>query len=275
MISKKQVGANKTMKKTILITGAGTGIGKDSALALAAKGHKVIATTESEEQCIAFQKENKSRNIDMTIFKLDICSEKDRKKIEDYELDVLINNAGIGESGSLAEIDMKLVRNNFEVNVFSSFEMSQLALKKMLNNNRGTIIFISSLAGRITMPFLGSYSMTKFAVSSGAETLRNEIHRVRKNVHISLIEPGGYLTGFNQKNVAKKYVWMNEQSIFHPIIDKIKTEEERQFKFTDTKNTISIVKKIVKAAEAKKPKLRYSAPWWQAFGVQLLRMFGK
>jgi len=263
------------MNKTILITGAGTGIGKDSALALAKRDHKVIATTETEEQSIAFQKENKSHNIDMTIFKLDITSEMDRKKIEDYDLDVLFNNAGIGESGSLAEIDINLVRNNFEVNVFSSFEISQLVLKKMLNNNRGTIIFISSLAGRITMPFLGPYCMTKFALSSGAETMRNEIHRVRKNVHISLIEPGGYHTGFNQKNIAKKYVWMNEQSIFHPIIDKIKAEEERQFRFVESKSTSSIVKKIIKAAEAKKPGLRYSAPWWQAYGAQLLRVFGR
>lgn len=263
------------MKKTILITGAGTGIGKDTALALARRGHHVIATTETDEQSLAFQKEIKSNNIDLTIFKLDITSVKDRKKIEDYNLDVLINNAGIGESGSLAEIDMNKVRHNFEVNVFSSFEISQLALKKMLDKNQGTILFISSLAGRITMPFLGPYCMTKFAVSSGAETLRNEIHRVRKNVHVSLIEPGGYHTGFNQKNIAKKYVWMNKQSVFYPIIDKIKTEEERQFKITESKSTLSIVNKIVKAAESKKPKLRYSAPWWQAFGTHLLRMFGK
>ncbi|MFT6500975.1 MAG: short-subunit dehydrogenase [Crocinitomicaceae bacterium] len=263
------------MKKTILITGAGTGIGKDTALALARRGHNVIATTETDEQSLTLQKEIKSNNIDLTIFKLDITSAKDREKIEDYNLDVLINNAGIGESGSLAEIDINKVRHNFEVNVFSTFEISQLALKKMLDKNEGTILFMSSLAGRITMPFLGSYCMTKFALSSGVEALRNEIHRVRKNVHVSLIEPGGYHTGFNQKNIAKKYVWMNKHSVFYPIIDKIKAEEERQFRIIESKSTLSIVNKIVSAAESKKTKLRYSAPWWQAFGAHLLRMFGK
>ena len=117
--------------------------------------------------------------------------------------------------------------------------------------------------------------MSKFALSSGAEALRNEIHRVHENIHISIIEPGAYRTGFNQKNIAKKYIWMDERSVFYPIIDQIKIKEERQFNITESKTTLSIVGKIVKAAEAKKPKLRYSAPWWQAFGTQLLRMFGK
>lgn len=263
------------MKKTILITGAGTGIGKDTALALAKRGHKVIATTETEEQSLALQKETASLNLEIMVYKLDITNETDRKKIENHDLDVLINNAGIGESGSLAEIDMNKVRHNFEVNVFSSFEITQLALKKMFIKKQGTIVFLSSLAGRITMPFLGPYCMTKFAISSGAEALRSEIHRVHKNIHVSLIEPGGYHTGFNQKNIAKKFTWMNEHSVFYKILDQIKTSEEKQFKLIEATSTSSIVKKIVKAAEAKNPQLRYSAPWWQAFGAQILRMFGK
>jgi short-subunit dehydrogenase len=263
------------MKKTILITGAGTGIGKDTALALARRDHRVIATTETEEQSRVLQEETKSLNITLTIFKLDITNESDRKKIENYNLDVLINNAGIGESGSLAEIDINLLKNNFEVNVFSAFQISQLALKMMFKKKEGTILFMSSLAGRITMPFLSPYCMTKFAVSAGAEALRHEIHKVCKDIHVSIIEPGAYHTGFNQKNIAKKYFWMNEQSFFYPIIPQIKVQEERQFKMTESKNTLSIIRKIVKAAEAKTPRLRYSAPWWQAFGIQILRMLGK
>ena len=145
----------------------------------------------------------------------------------------------------------------------------------MIKKKQGTILFVSSLAGRITMPFLGPYCMTKFALSSGAEAMRNEIHQVHKNIHISLIEPGGFHTGFNQKNIAKKYEWMNEDSIFFSILDQIKAKEERQFKLIESKTTFSIVQKIVQATEAKKPRLRYSAPSWQAFGTQLLRIFGK
>ena len=263
------------MRKTVLITGAGTGIGKGAAIALAKRGHDVIATTETDLQADELRKDPAVSELNLEIFKLDITLEQDRNRIASYNLDVLINNAAIGESGSLSEIDIDKVRNNFEVNVFSTFELTQIALKKMMSNRKGTVVFVSSLAGRITMPFLAPYTMTKFALSSGAETLRGELHRSKRNVHVCVVEPGGYHTGFNQRNIAKKYTWMNEQSYFSDSIDKLKKEETRVFKFTEAKSIESIVRKIVKATESRRPRLRYSAPWWQAFGVQVLRMLGK
>ena len=263
------------MKKTILITGASSGFGKDTAIALAKRGHSVIATahTESLAQKLADLVKDKKLNIET--FKLDITLEKDRQKILQYDLDVLINNAATGQSGSLAEIPLDKIKADFETNVFSSIALSQLALQKMIVKDGGTIIFVSSLAGRVTMPFLGSYAMTKFALSAGAEAMRTELYKISKNIHVSLIEPGAYHTGFNQKNIAKKYTWMDRKSYFYKIIDKIKKEEERYFKLTELKSTRSIVRKFVQACEATKPKLRYTAPWWQALGVRVVRVFGK
>ena len=97
----------------------------------------------------------------------------------------------------------------------------------------------------------------------------------KKGHDVSVIEPGAYHTGFNQKNIAKKYAWMNKESVFYPIISELKLQEERQFKLTESKNTRSIVRKIVRAVEAKKPRLRYTAPWWQAAGIQIFRIFGR
>ncbi len=262
-------------RKTILITGAGSGIGKDSTIELARRGHKILATTETESQSVELQDEVAQMGLTISTFKLDITDPKDRELIRDHDVDVLINNAAIGESGSLAEIDMDRVRKNFEINVFSTFELAQIALEEMLRKDQGTVLFISSLAGRVAMPFLGPYSMTKFALSSGAEMMRNEVKRISKNVHISLIEPGGYHTGFNQRNIARKYEWMDESSMFYHIMDSIKQEEERNFRFTEMQSTKGIVGKIVKAVESNNPKLRYSAPWWQALGVHIWRMFGK
>lgn len=262
-------------KKTILLTGAGSGIGKATAFSLAKRGHHVIATTETEAQAEALELECASGKINLDILKLDICLAADRDKISKLELDVLINNAAIGESGSLAEIDLDKVRRNFEVNVFSTFEISQIALKNMIAKNSGTVVFISSLAGRIVIPFLAPYCMTKFALSSGVEALRSELRKIKSGVNISLIEPGAYHTGFNQLNIGKKYDWIDDSSYFHGIKDKIKKKEDWQFAMTEAKTTDSIVKKIVKATEARKPRLRYSAPWWQAAGTQVLRIFGK
>ncbi len=261
--------------KTILITGAGSGIGKDASIALSKRGHKVIATTETKDQADKLLEEFSSLGLIMEVEKLDVTYTEDRQFIRHRELDVLINNAGIGESGPLSEIDFDRVRNNFEINVFGAFELSQLALKNMMKNNRGIVLFISSLFGRVTSPFLGPYCMTKFALAGGVEAMRAEIHRVRKNVHVSLIEPGGYHTGFNQKNVARKYEWLNEDSEYFNIIQNLKKEEERQFNFVELKSTKSIVNQIVKAAEAKKPRLRYTSPKWQSIGIQFMRAFGK
>ena len=137
------------------------------------------------------------------------------------------------------------------------------------------MIFISSLVGRISVPFLASYCMTKFSLSGGANALRQELHKVTKNVHVSLVEPGGYPTGFNQKNIAKKYEWMGEESYFNEIIEDIRAQEERVFSRTELKSTKTVVDKIVKAVESRKPKLRYVVLWWQGSLVQLRRIFGK
>ncbi|MBA3900535.1 MAG: SDR family NAD(P)-dependent oxidoreductase [Bacteroidetes bacterium] len=259
----------------ILITGAGSGIGKDTAIALAKKGHHVIATTHRQAQAEALIEWCAIENIAMVVFKLDITLFEDRAKIVDYELDVLINNAAIGESGSLAEIPVDKIRNNFEVNLFSTIELSQLALKPMMKRDSGKVIFISSLAGRIAMPFLAPYSMSKFALSAGVDALRQELSEVTKKVHVCLVEPGSYHTGFNQRNIAKKFEWMGKDSYFHQIKNKIRRNENRMFNILEVKSTKSIVEKIIEACESKNPKLRYAAPWWQTTGVQVMRIFGK
>jgi short-subunit dehydrogenase len=264
-----------TYKKTILITGSGSGIGKAVALELAQKGHTVLATTHHKVDADELNRLALENKISLQSFVLDVTKATDRVKILEYDIDVLINNAGIGETGSLAEIPFDKVRHTFEVNVFGSFELTQLTLKSMMKKDRGTILFVSSLLGRVTAPFFGPYSMSKFAVSSGAEMLRNELSQVTDTVHVSVIEPGAYHTGFNQKMINKKFEWMDEKSYFYKIINKIKDREEKQFRLSEANEITSIVAEVVKAAEADKPKLRYSAPWWQNWGVAVLRVFGK
>jgi short-subunit dehydrogenase len=262
------------MKKTILITGAGSGIGLDSAWALAERGHRVIATTFDQAQAQALREMARSRNVTLEVFKLDITSAADREQILPLELDVLINNAGIGESGSLAEVDVDRIRKVFDVNLFGTLELTQLALRGMIARRRGTVLFVSSIAGRMPMPFLMPYSMSKFALSAAGAGLRAELKQLRCNVQVALIEPGAIHTGFNQAMTDRKYSWMGERSYFAAQADRMKAEEKRSFRLLEAKSTGSIVAQMVKAAEATKPRLRYVAPWIQGFGVRLARIFG-
>jgi short-subunit dehydrogenase len=262
------------MSKTILITGAGTGIGKDTAFALSKRGHRILATTQTEAQAEALKQASQAQGLQLEVFKLDITVAQDRELLSQYAVDVLINNAALGESGSLAEVDMQRVRHLFEVNLFATLELTQVALKQMIQRQSGTVLFISSIAGRVPMPFLMPYSMSKFALSAAAAGLRAEMDQLKKNVHIAVIEPGAIHTGFNQAMTNSKYAWMGKASYFAHQAEAMKKQERRTFDWLEAKTTDAIVQAIVKASEASRPRLRYVAPWIQGFGVRLARIFG-
>lgn len=263
------------MKKTILITGATSGIGKATAIALAKKGHHIYATGHTDGDVAEMSLFLKDNNYSIESFKLDITVQEDRKKINGLAIDVLINNAGMGESGSLTEVPMDRLIKNFETNVFGTIATSQEAFRQMIPRDSGRVIIISSLAGRSPRPFLGPYSMSKYALSAAADILRQELKYITKNIHVSVIEPGSYHTGYNQRMMAKKYEWMGPSSYFWDVTGKIKKMEAFTFKATEYRSLNSIVTKIVKATEARKPKLRYVAPWWEGAIVQLARIMGK
>lgn len=262
------------LSKTILITGAGTGIGRDAAFALARRGHQVVAAVHDAAQAEALRVECLKRRRTMEVLKLDITSPTDREQIAPLSIDVLINNAAIGDSGSLAEVDVNLIRKTFEVNVFCTLELTQLVLKGMIARQRGTVIFVSSIAGRVPAPFMMPYSMTKFALSAAGAGLRAEMDLLGKHINVAIIEPGAIHTGFNQAMTARKYQWMQHQSYFKDKIDSIRANEDRAFAFMEARSTASIVAQYVRAAEAVRPRLRYVAPWIQGALVRLARMVG-
>jgi len=246
-----------------------------AALALAGRGHQVIATTHTQAAATRLGALAAKENLDLQSWVLDVTSESDREKILGLELDVLINNAGMGETGSLAEIPSSKIRANFEVNLFGPLELTRLALQNMVKKDRGTVIFVSSLLGRISAPFFGPYSMTKLALSGAGEMLRGELGQISSGVQVSLVEPGAYHTGFNQKMMAKKFLQMDMSSYFFGLKEKLRRAEEKRFGFMEVKDSGSLVAKIVEAAEAKRPKLRYQAPWWQSWAVRLARIGGR
>src|SRR5687768_17531074 len=119
-------------RRTILITGSGSGIGRDCMKALARRGHKVLASTHTAPQAEKLRERAAVDGLPVEAFKLDITNEADRAKTGELAIDVLINNAAIGESGSLAEVPLDRVRSAFETNLFATLALTQLCLRGMI-----------------------------------------------------------------------------------------------------------------------------------------------
>ena len=253
----------------ILITGAASGIGYLTALTLAQRGHEVYLTCHTKRQ-VKLVKEKLGNPINITIMKIDITKEEDRQKVLDLNVDCLYNHAGIALGGSIIEADMDEVRENFEVNVFSSFRLLQLVLRQMVDKDSGRIVVMSSLASSFSIPFAGVYSATKASITSIVKALQKEMFLMGTNVKVTLIEPGLYHTGFNQVFLDNKY---DGGKYFKDIKKELYNVEHFLFKLGEKKKLDSIVVKIVRAIEDKKPKKVYKAPFIQSKLVKIYSMF--
>ncbi len=152
--------------KTILITGAGSGIGKDAAIALAKRGHHVVATTHTLEQAQDLKDFATAQKMSLDVAKLDITKSEDIAACLTFAPDILINNAGHGESGPLAEIPFERLDKIFAINVLGTLNVTQQFMQRMLQKKHGRIITVTSTAGLVVLPYLGMYHATKFALEA-------------------------------------------------------------------------------------------------------------
>ena len=260
------------MAKTIMITGAGSGFGKQAALALAARGHQVIAATYDQPQADALMRDAAGAGVTLRAIKLDITSEHDRLQVAGSGIDVLINNAAVGESGALAEVPLDRIRRVHETNVIGTIGMVQAAVPELIKKGGGTIVIVTSLAGRMPIPFLAPYGMTKFALEVAGADLAVELKPF--NIRVSLIEPGSFATGFNEAQIATKYSWMTPDSIYRDKAAYIKKNEGIVMGLQSSKIE-KVVATMVNVAEASRPRLRYAVPGWQGAYIQILRALGQ
>lgn len=236
------------MSKKILITGAGSGFGKSVAFKLAKLGYKVIATVEAVAQIQTLKDEAHQQGLNNQFEKLDITNDIDREFVSNFEIDILLNNAGISEGGAVVDIPEYRLREQFEVNVFGTILLTQKFAKQFVERKSGKIIFISSVAGLTTDPFTGAYSASKHAIEAFAEALNKELHEY--NVKIATVNPGPILTGFNDRMFETWKHWYPEDqanTVFNysqlafphkqydpeqisDIIVKVVTEEQKTYR---------------------------------------------
>lgn len=195
-------------EETILITGAGTGFGKEIAFRLAERGKKVIASVEAMSQVSALEKEAREKGLSLQIEKLDITNPKDREKAWKWDIDILVNNAGIKEGGSLVDVPEENLRRQFDVNAISPILLTQEFARKMIKNKKGRIVFTSSISGLMVNPFSGPYAGSKYALEAFADTLSRELQEF--NIEVATINPGPYLTGFNDREFETWKNWPDD-----------------------------------------------------------------
>ncbi len=249
--------------KKVLFTGARSGIICGVIDILKKKKYEIYLTVHTETQLEIVSRKYKNYN-NIHCMKIDVTDREDRKKLYNLDIDILVCNSAVGYGGSISEIDMNTVRHNFEVNVFSNFEVVQILIENMLKKNSGKIIFMSSLAAIIPMPFLGPYAATKASISRLALTLRAELKYIKSKVQVAVIEPGFYHTGFNQVMFQNKYDWMDIDSYFSNCLDIIRKKEAFIEKYIEKKSLKSIQRQIINAIKSKKCDSIYRAPFIQA-----------
>jgi NAD(P)-dependent dehydrogenase (short-subunit alcohol dehydrogenase family) len=203
------------MSKTILITGAGSGFGEGAAIGMAKNGHQVIATAQISPQVAALRRKVDELGLkNLRVEKLDLLDPYDVAYAQTWDVDVLLNNAGIGESGPVSEIPVDLVRRNFELNVHAPLAFTQGFIRKWVAGKQQgkKIVFTSSMGGLFTPPGYGIYVSTKHALEAIAEAMQQELKPY--GIKVQTINPGAYLTGYNETMADTAFRWLDDSRNF-------------------------------------------------------------
>mgnify|MGYP005723527149 CR=1 FL=1 len=193
------------MKKVILITGASSGFGRLTALAMLAKGHTVYASMRNINGKNAPVAQELSR-AGASVIELDVTDGHSIQTAintltsKEDKLDVLINNAGVAAAGISESFSDKQVQAMFDVNVFGLFRVTQAVLPLMRKHNDGLILNVGSILGRVTFPFYGLYGASKYAVEAITDSLSYELSQL--GIDVVLVQPSAYPTNMYANAIA-------------------------------------------------------------------------
>ena len=247
------------MMNTILITGCSSGIGYDTAKQLHAQGWRVFASCRSPEDVARLQKEGLSDTL-----LLDVT---DSAQIEAAfahvaaatggRLDALFCNAGYGQVGAVEDMPRIALHQQFDTNVFGTWECITHAMKIFRRQGHGRILVNSSILGFAAMPWRGAYNSSKFALEGLCDTLRHETHGSR--IFVSLVEPGPIATRFRPNALEKLRQYIDIEASVHAEsyraqLRRLETEGDAA-PFTMSSPDCAAI--CVAALTAAKPKARY------------------
>lgn len=241
----------------VLITGASSGIGHATALALAARGWIVYGAARRVDRMTALQ------DAGCHVLEMDVTDDAsmvagvDRIVAEQGRLDVLVNNAGYGSYGALEDVPIAEARRQFEVNVFGLARLTQLVLPTMRALGRGRIVNISSIGGRIYEPIGSWYHATKFAVEGLSDSLRIEL--APHGIDVVIIQPGPIRTewnGISRESALERSGEGPYRAQAAALVRNYETTDASALSGTPE----DVAATIVKAVTASRPRTRYATP---------------
>ena len=241
------------MKKTILITGTSSGIGKSTVIEFARKGWNVIATQRHPEKETDFNSFDNIKLYPLDVTHLESITQVFKTVSEEFgPIDVVVNNAGYGVDGTFEAMTDVVIEKQFNTNVFGLMRVTREAIQHMRPNGGGTIIQISSMGGKITFPLYSIYHATKFAVEGFTESLHYELAQF--NIKLKLIEPGPIVTDFYGR--SRQFIKPDYTNAYDTFIAKFNDAAAKVMK--DAEGPEVVAKMIYKSATDNSNQMRYA-----------------
>lgn len=246
------------MDKVAVITGSSSGIGFATSLILARNGFYTYATMRNPSKSKAIMEIAEKEKLSLDVISLDVNDDKSVKdaisKIveEKKRIDVLVNNAGYGLIGCVEDLSIDETKAIFETNFFGIIYVTQAVLPIMRKQRSGTIVNVSSIAGRIGFPVTSAYISTKFALEGLSESLRYELEDF--GIKVIIVEPGAVRTDFPENmQVAKKV--KDQNSPYTQLTQKISAGLKLLLEHGTPPEEVAKV--ILKAVTSENPEPRY------------------
>lgn len=245
--------------KSVLVTGCSSGIGRATAELLRKNGWRVFPTARNAKDLLELHRAR------FLALKLDLTSSASignviRKVMENSEgrLGAVVNNAGFGMPGAIEDLSRDAMRHQFEVNLFGLQELTNGLIPVFRQQGYGRIVNVSSVVGRVSLPFMGIYSASKFALEAMSDALRVELAQDR--IGVSLIEPGPIKTRFSANCANMGEAALDAERSRFGNAYKSFFKKRRQGGMSEDRFRLppkAVAEKILHALESPHPKIRY------------------
>ena len=246
-------------KKIPVVTGSSSGIGFETSLLLARNDYYVYATMRNIDKSHKIKDITKQDNLPLEVLQLDVNDDKSVKdafaKIitDKQRVDVLINNAGYDVMGPVEELSLDDFKSQFETNFFGLIRVTKEVIPIMRSQNRGTIVNVSSIGGRIGFPLNSAYQSSKFALEGLSESMRYELEEF--GINIILVEPGVIKTNFFE-NIKVNENSVKETSPYTQLMQK-GYEGWKPMLESNSSSPLDVAEVILKAVKSNNPEIRY------------------